>query len=120
MENVTITKYGIKTDNDGFVLDIGYWNNSPVPNDYLEISEYQYFQFIDEVKPYSKFDGTKLTIDQQDETTYLANENKIKLREQMLDLSIEIGLNEYLGEDMTSEQTQLNSIKDQYNNINLP
>jgi hypothetical protein len=120
MENVTITKYGIKTDLNGFVVDIGYWNNNPIPNEYLEISEYQYFQFIETIKPYSKFDGNNLIVNQQDETNYIAEQNKIKLREQMRDLSIEIGLNQMLGEDMTEKQTELNSIKSQYETLTNP
>ena len=116
----TLTNYGIKTDHDTFVLDIGYFNNSDVPKDYLEISEYQYFQFIDIVKPYSKFDGTTLTIDPQDEIDYLQGVNIAKLRDQLKDLSIEIDLAGRMNEDATTLQTEFDNLKTQYTNLTTP
>ena len=110
-------KYGIK-HTTGVIDAISTFPNDVVPGDFTEITEAKYNEFLLdlELNPYCTYDtGTnKLVKDSTKYNDLIRSNSKEDLRLQLKDLSIEIDLQERMGEDTTATQADFDAKKTQY------
>lgn len=110
-----MNKYGIRLDDNLFVLDINIFQE--LPKEYLEISEYQYLTYLKIWKPWSKYLKSELVNLPEDEKAYLHEKNKRDLRKQLENLHIQIGLSERMREDPKDLLADFERVKVLYNKL---
>ena len=111
------SKYGIEIDRESKVLDLRFFDADEFPKEYIEITEFQYLTFVKLRTPWSKYIGGTIVNDEKDEEAYLLESNKYKLRTELENLHIQIGLAERMGEDTKDLLAEFKRVKFLYNNL---
>lgn len=112
--------FGIEIDKNSKVLDLRFFDEDEFPKEYLEITEFQYLNFVKIRKPWSKYDGKTIINDENDEEIYLLELNKYKLRTQLETLHVQIGLSERMKVDTTDLLAEFERVLALYNNLIKP
>lgn len=111
------TKFGIQIANNAKVLDLRFFDAEEFSPKYIEITEFQYNNFVKIRTPWSKFIGGEIVNISDDEAVYLRNLNIFNFRTRLEDLHIKIGLAERMGEDPKDLLTEFDRINYLYNNL---
>lgn len=112
--------FGIEIDKDSKVLDLRFFDEDEFPKEYLEITEFQYLNFVKLRKPWSKYDGKTIINNVEDEEVYLIELNKYRLKTQLENLHIQIGLTERMKEDTADLLAEFKRVLGMYNNLINP
>lgn len=111
------SKYGIEIDANSKILNLRFFDEDDFPKEYIEITEFQYMNFVKERKPWSKFIGGAIVNESADEQAYLLNMNIYKLRVELEDLFVKIGLAKEMNEDTTNLVQEFDRFKNIYKNL---